>query len=663
MLTTKLPNPEVSKMVNVSLSEMINKIGAREWVVTELKIMDELTGQAKRRKIYFSDLNNVYRNWIQTLLINRYPYTDALGGLAYPFQTLNGYLQAGRRIIKYLKQQSTKKRQLKNWDRDDLANFLQHTSIKPDGTFYSYEFVRMIFLVLQDSYSLKHKIDGISVLVNSHFFKKVCVSSSKSMGINFHVWTRGNTLGLMPCSVATLLMADAIRTIRSKDTKFAEVYFESLKSGRFTDGNSLFQRIKKNPRLDAFTTIKLRSNQKQPNTIQHNSHQRRVNFVKKLRSIEPSLTEFPFKSHKQLSDYVKHIWGACITILLALTGMRLSELHSIRSNQLEYREVFDAETRTWSIVDAAIYSRIIKTGGGLIAKRGLSPMGIEVFKLINNLSWIDKPSHDLLLFEPSFDNCYKYLSGEWAKKSITAQTLRILFKQYYAYFLSRAHESVRKACPRATPHGLRHFKAAFTLRKFDGAINEVEAAIRQEFRHHYHHTQVYTQNKLNEQEQAYVEQEFVGEFVRRILINDPNDHWVGPGAARLRHCAEKILDGQPIELLSIEEFVEFVEALNEQVHSLKLHSYGCCVVLNENIKDAKCGTKYNIVQTGDASSEVCFGCSNFALSKLCHEHEFKLNKQRWQEVADDLTLTRLKLNKKAQALLQQLDKLDHEMNG
>ena len=465
---------------------------------------------------------------------------------------------------------------------------------------------------------------------------------------------------MVPMSVGTLLLADAIKLIRSKKCQLLQCYFDAFRDEKLSrtmlcGSESSPKSIFRSNIAEFLITAKI--NPLSGVSAHSKYDKQRQDFVNRLHNIEPNITDFPFKSQNEINNYLSEIEGACLTILLAVTGMRISECHSVCANWIEAIEYLDVNG-IWT-KDAIFKSKIIKTGGGIIAKRGLSPIGIEVFELLNKLSWVDKEEARVQLFAPTYTTSWMQATlPKNAKSSVSKSTLRRRLQEYYQQFVVRTHHSVAETFPHIKPHNLRHLKMAFALRKFDG---DIESAIKQEYRHHDHHTQTYSRNRLNEEEIIHVKQEYVQNVVKRILINDPNDKWVGPAIKKVRTLAEKLLNGLNIEMLSLEELAQFHQDIYKSVHSMTFHSYGICFVLNDNIKAAKCGVRDNVVRTGSANSKLCHGCGNFGVNSKSHENNLKTNKARWQDTASSEIIASFPIVAEAIAMVKSIEKLQAEL--
>jgi len=629
-----------------------NQLGQQTWVIIN-------KADDKPINLHFSDFSDSERLWAQHLILHDFPYQDLRGTLRYAFSTISVRLRGIKVMVAYLQQQPSDKQQLSNWAMPDLVAFVGAIAIK-DNKLVSVSSIRPSLGAVIASHAKRYELDGFPLAVPQTFIQKVVTPLCERFGLSYSDWEQGGSHGTVPMPVATLLLADAIKLIRSSKCKLLKCYFTAYRKKSLTTAMLTASKPSKGGIFNADIATFIEPSQVSSLTG-GNSHTKtdamRIDFVKILHDIEPGMSDFPFKSREKISEFVHEIEGACLAILLSVTGMRLSECHSVGADWLDAIEFLDVNG-TWT-KDAILRSKINKTSGGIIAKRGLSALGIEAFELLNALSWVDKQALGLKLFAPT------YGSG-WLRKTIKSNavttviinTLRNRLQAYYRRFVQRAHQSVAEAYPYIKPHALRHLKMGFALRKFDG---DVEAAIKQEYRHHDHHTQAYSRNQLNDEEISYVKREYVQDVIRRILINDPADRWVGPAMKRVRSVASKLLDGQNIELLSLPELAEFYDAMNDCVHSMTWHSYGLCFVMHDTLKLAKCGVKDNLVKAGDASSLLCSGCTNNGASAKAHYHDLELNKRRWQDTADCEIIARFSIVADAKKVVRNIEKLQADM--
>ena len=636
-------NSSTENIIHIKKIEKINCLGANVWSIIDLSTETE-------RKIHFDDLNEKDLIWVQNILLCSFPFQDARGTLRYAVNTIKAQTGALKALIKIV----NKKKSLASWKIFDVTEAIRERSIL-NGNIQSSATIRQFIKAINSSYELRYIQDGISFELPDSYLAKVMTPICASFETTLSQWERPIN-DMLPMSVGTILLSDAIKTIRSTNCKMLQTYFKAYRYGvisrAYFKSGSVKSVLKCD--LESFTTI---GNFQGEENIAKND--RRIKFVQTLKEIDPTISDFPFKSFKDITEAVKHVEGACLVLLLAVTGMRISECHSINSDWIESIRYLDINNE-WT-EDAIFKSKIIKTSGGIVAKRGLSFIGIEVFNVLNALSWVDKEELGLQLFAPTF-------IGPWTdsvilpstQKTVSKCTLRKKLQAYYKKFLLRCQKSVSESFNHLNPHDLRHFKMAFALRKFDG---NVEEAIKQEFRHHNHHTQAYSINKLNSLEAEQVKNEYIIEIVRRILINDPNDRWVGPTVKKVRSLALKLLDGRNIEFLSIKDLAEFHQDMQSHVHAMTFHSYGICFVLDSGVNVAKCGVKDNIVRTGDANSKDCHGCSNFGVNSKSHETNMRLNKARWKATANCQTISNFPIVNKAREIVRSIEKLEAELES
>ena len=629
----------------IKTQEVINQLGQSKWILND-RSTDELTN------LHFRSIDEKYLIWTQKMILHEFPYQDEYNTLSYAESTMRTHKKGIEKLLTQLNKLEGPKKLLNNWTVKDVTSCIKDTAVN-DGELMSNGTVRSLLWALKTSYSMRHKQDGIGFSIPNDTLVKVMQPILEDFDLTYLQWERGGSHGMVPIPVATLMLADSIKLIRSEKCKLLQCHFTSFRDKTISlamiDGTAHKKSIFKDNISDF---IKLN-----PKSTHNKPQKKRLEFVKKIHAINPELTDFPFKSFSQINDCVEEIHGACLAILLSVTLMRISECHSVGADWMEAVEYLDVNGK-WT-ADAILKSKIIKTGGGIIAKRGLSPLGVEVIELLNTLSWVDKEALELKLFVSTY-------KGNWArtnisgniKRALSKATLRKRLQSYYHQFVERAHTSVAEDFPDIVPHNLRHLKVAFALRKFDG---NVEDALKQEMRHHNHHTQAYSRNKLNDEEVAIVKSEYVSEVVKRILINDPEDKWVGPSIKKVRKLAEKLLDGKNIEMLTLLELAEFHQEFNENVHSMTFHSYGCCIVLNDEIKVAQCTVKDNIVIAGSANSEKCHKCTNFCINNKSHEHNMSINKARWQDTANCEIIASFPIVQEAKKIVKRIEMLEAEL--
>lgn len=635
---------------NPSMKILRNKVGDKVWLVTDLA-----TG--KDWNLHFKDFNERDRLWLQAIILYKFPYSDAKNHLNYASATVARLFHSCKRLINYLAKLPSEKQILQNWLMPDVVQFIQTISRYDDGSLKSNSYTFSVYNALELTYHLHREQDGLPFKLTKGLFREAMAPILKALDKSYTEWENGSSRQMLPMSVGTLLLADAINCIRSTQCKLLQCFFQAHRDGLvsynvFANPN---RRGAFNSNIPEFLSINS-SSRKSSSGRRH--YENRVEFVNRLHEIDPDLTDFPFKCGDTINNYCAEIEGACAIILLAVTGMRGIEMHSIKANWIESIDYLDVSGE-WT-VDAIFKSKINKTSGGIIAKKGLSPLGVEVFELLNKLSWVDKEFHGLDLFSPTYKSKFgKTKKPKDTRSSYNKNTLSRRIIDYYDGFVARSHTSVKESYPNITPHALRHYKMAFGLRKFDGNVEEM---ISQEFRHHKRlHTPVYAKNKLNEEEEAYTKREYVQEIVKRILINEPNDRWVGSSATKVRKAAQNLLSGQDIELLSLQELALFHEEMQESIDTMKFHSYGLCFVMKDSKRQAKCGIQDNIVKTGDANSKTCYQCVNFCVNNKSHYAELDMNRRRWQATANDPLLSKFPLANVAKLIVKKIESLQTKL--
>lgn len=630
----------------VKPTEAINQLGQPIWIIKDRSTSVLIN-------LHFRTIDEQYIVWAQKMILHEFSYQDAYNTLSYAHATIQNKLNGIKVLVALLGKQTDEKKLLKNWTLEDVATAIKDTVVT-DDTLMSTGTFRNLIGALKSSFKMRYKQDGIDFNIPTNFPAKVMAPILKGFGLTNSQWEAGGSHDMIPMSVATLLLADAIKLIRSEKCLLLQEYFIAFKGKRLTTAiitdsgrmKSIF-----NSNISDFTEYNPK--------VRDIASQQRMDFVNKLHEINPELKDFPFKSHKQMKKFIEEIQGACITALLSVSLMRISECESVKADWMESIEYLDTNGE-WT-VDAILKSKIIKTGGGIVAKRGLSRLGVEVIKLLNTLSWVDKEALGLQLFAPTHESGWmRKTRPRGIQLTLSKGTLRARLQSYYRKFLARSHESVAKDFPHVVCHSFRHLKMAFGLRKFDGAV---EAAIKQEMRHNNPHTESYSRNKLNAVEAAIVRRDFVSEVVQRILVNNPEDIWVGPAIKKVMKLAQKLLDGRNIELLSLVEFAELHEKINDNVQSVTFHSYGACVVLNGEIEIAQCSVKDNIVVAGSATSSKCYICTNFCVNNMSHEHNMKINKARWQDTADCEIIASFPIVAEAKRIVKHIERLEDEMEA
>lgn len=438
-------------------------------------------------------------------------------------------------------------------------------------------------------------IDGVTCDLPTNFLQTSLEDVLIENGTSFYEWTKGGSWESIPITVTMMLLANAIDLLRSSTTKFLVAYFNQQRSELRVGMRSLFV----NSYFSYFCKYgKMRS------TCQESKDA----FIALKASIDDTIgnkeTGFPL-SHEVINEHCRNVHDACIVIMLALTGVRVSELTSVCSD--DYKQEVDG---TW-----VFNSELIKTNFGLSEVRTMSGLVAEAASTLVDLSYVTKKNRLDGQALPLFGRYYNRDDFDTDSnirdvlRSTSGGSFRYRLNKYYQHFLEDFEGDIELLCPSIHPHRFRHSFVEFALRRFDGNVIE---AIRQHFRHHAgsYFTHCYTDNKLSEEVKNSLERAYIRELLERMVDGGESEDFTGPAAAYVKRIAKDI------NYLDISEVDAFIEELSEEYELLAAHEYGFCLVRKETRHLAKClnkKTQIPILENG--CFELCSGCANSMHSK------------------------------------------------
>ena len=317
---------------------------------------------------------------------------------------------------------------------------------------------------------------------------------------------------------------------------------------------------------------------------------------------------FPFETCGEVNVYCKLVYGAALVVFLCLSGARISELRSVRRDDL----------RTDDSGDIWFTSGIDKTNHGLGTERPISGFVMEAFNALSALSLF--PEDDPGLFEyhkllshsskKALSEGYKPFKRNYAKTDMKSDvdpetTSNALF-DFFAFALQTLDESFADELSDASPHAFRHVFGEFSIRRFDGPVKEF-------LRNHYRHsvrsymTGHYQGGKVKEEvDPEYYARGYLRELMGRELlaINEDGRELFGPIGKFIRSAVMEFKGMNPADLDA-----EFDEILAQFTGSVEPHEYALCVPRKETIESSACfDKKTKTMKTKGAQWTVCGGC-------------------------------------------------------
>lgn len=490
--------------------------------------------------------------------------------------------------------------------------------------------VDYIFLVLSKcaGFYRKGKMhDGLSfALHHDTLVLNTVTTELEQHDVTYDKWISCESYTSIPLPIAMAFLGESIEIIRSENTKFLCEFYSAMRSPDLTISSQVL--FYKSSSIMAYMNGTSKRNdipykKGLPHNAPHNFYGR-IDHLKGLfekYKIDIS-AGFPFTEGK-LSEMVQVVYDACAVILLCITGMRISELASLEADSFE--KLFDDV--------AAFSSRIKKTNHGISTCRDISPIGVEVSDILNQLSFIDKkewvyqnkPIHLFartfrpLLFRELPKLLEKQESRIAPKHSITCvNSFSVHLSIAYERFLVKYSE-FKEIHPHVHPHQFRHTFAEFALRRFEGDVWE---AVRRHFRHAFksQHTHHYLFGKLNDEILNIATQDYMKELLKKIIKeqaskkidSDFHADLIGGSA----YYISKAFDLDNLLLLSPEEMDNYVDDVAENFNKVEAHEYGYCLVRKDIANQANCyDKKTGFPNTSFGESKLCLSCPNFIASE------------------------------------------------
>ncbi|MFJ3051931.1 hypothetical protein [Pseudomonas nitroreducens] len=466
------------------------------------------------------------------------------------------------------------------------------------------------FRHLYKSYQEGINPDGPERLVTQPVITNILKSDIETLNLDFQEWMNSKNYGSIPFVVANLLMCDAIEMIRSLRTKQLIEYFKIYReSGRPDLIKKLWVSSKNSIKLYRFTT-----------NIEYlyrafGGDSRKMLDCKKLilipldesfREMCGASYKFPWPRYLDLQRDYQNALIACYIVFLFVMGKRGGEVRPLCANDIHIPEC-RSNSATYS-------SRNFKTNQGTPSTQGVTDSIAEALETLLNLSYSDIRGTDAPLFTciPYIDDVAK-LNG----KISTSHFARLL-QDYYEGFIQRAESrieiNIKDIHPNISAHQFRHTFAEFSLRRFDGNVEEL---LRQTFRHGDHTKWIknYTADKLDEETKQRLNKEYIMELIPRILRDQESlgHDYVGGMAAYINSAI------RPRTLhMSPSEFEKYIYEVAEDYISITPHEYGWCLLHRIFATQAKCSKDGVTPNPRGTTAKNCNGCINFVSSRKAH---------------------------------------------
>jgi hypothetical protein len=466
---------------------------------------------------------------------------------------------------------------------EDIKAICQKLMVKSDGSLYSQGQAHVLASFLRktmDHYKLGDLSDGISCELPVKLIESLFKEFVESKGLIYAEWCKRGSLNKLPIHVALIFLSDNIKILEMESTSFLVDFFKFQKSEKKVDSSYIFNQY--NSALSHLMAIKFSP---EKSVVEYSK--RILNHYHKpaIKNEYESLCELAelFHSHGYAYDTLplkvdiirecQKVFDAAIVVVFMLSGFRISEVVSIKSNSC-FNDRFGKNY---------IKTEIKKTKDGLGVVRSISGLVADAISLCNEIGYLDKEKFDC---SPFTQLCY----GSYAPpqdfnkikiKKMRKYTFSLSINRSYRKWLELQPKELRDTYPKGiSSHAFRHVFAAIALRRFDGRVSE---KIRQHFVHSYseRYTRSYTDEKLDEDVQHAAERDLIAEIIGDIAKGD--EAFYGPVAKFIRR---EILDTH--HFLTLDEFEEQIDLFSREFDGIVPHEYGYCMPRKSQMKKAQC---------------------------------------------------------------------------
>ncbi|MBD8682395.1 site-specific integrase [Pseudomonas sp. CFBP 13719] len=513
-----------------------------------------------------------------------------------------------------------------DWSRKQITEFVRAQMTKPVSSvevapLYASHKLKTLSMFINQSRNQHTEgtlPDGFQYSLNNSFKRSIMEPLLNERGMTYEEWEEGDSYGMIPLPIASIMLSDAIRLIESEDAKAAKVFF------------SVWRRHKPHPS----NCFKKQSGSK----LDRLQRYFRDKDTDKLSAVDKDMGEsfseaglahlnkLPWSSVGELSEWCKDLMKASLTILLIISGFRISEVASLRF--CDYEKI----SGEW-----VFKSSVFKTHEGFRVPRVLHDLTALAAHCLEGISYIDTTKFEMSFFHRGFmegaaSSALNKVSDirDWVTNHsrIALKTMAPWINDFYHKFTLKRYPELENECATLSAHQCRHTWAAFALRRMDG---NVEERIREHFLHSRGSsmTKAYTKLKLNEAVRNSQEDDYLKEIIKRISKKDIEDQFIGPAARRILKSIGEI------ETLTIEELNEKIESFAASIGRLSATEWGFCVFFYGSEQSAKCYDPVSRLPDIDGGSgpTICCGCPNGMHNKLHAENLTRIGIQH-QYISD-----------------------------
>ncbi|WJV23203.1 MULTISPECIES: hypothetical protein [Pseudomonas] len=452
--------------------------------------------------------------------------------------------------------------------------------------------------------------DGPERLVTQPVITRYLKEDLSALNLDFQDWQNANSYGSIPFVVANLLMVDAIKTLRSSRTRQLLTYFKiTRETGRLDLVSKIWGSDNNKIRKFRFTSNIDHLIQPFGGDSRESVECKSLILIplhNELQSSFGSGYRFPWPRYNDLQNDHQRVMLACYIIFLFIMGKRGGEVRPLRA--------CDISVPRYRSNSATVTTPNFKTNDGIRSTQGVTDFIEEAFETLIGLFYTDIRDTETPLFSTlPFLNSTDKPNGK-----VSHSHLCRLLQDYYLEFIERATNQVeiniRQIHPQISPHQFRHSFAEFSLRRFDGNVEEL---LRQVFRHGANLKWIknYSADKLDEEIGQRLNQEYIRELVPRVLRdrNTLENDFVGGMAVYIN----TVIRPQTLHMTP-SEFEKYLDEIARDFVSVTPHEYGWCLLHKLFATQAQCSLDGITPSPRATTSKKCNGCVNFLSSRRAH---------------------------------------------
>lgn len=394
----------------------------------------------------------------------------------------------------------------------DITEIIIEFACKPGGDFWKTRTVgnfAYIFAMLEESRRKGWTTDGISIQLPSiRHLVELLRPTIEDAGVPFDEWLEAGSWHKLTIDSALYVLNKQIEVIEDPIIAFLIEYYDFQRSSEKVPPNSIYR---PGTFYESFISIARdiqESSEKYQNLKGSNDYKLASIFVRHgFINTDGSVNErFAPKMFWLTPKYVKN---AALFITTAMTGIRVSELATIRYPMFELSGT------------VRFMSRLIKTDRGTPRNRSISKHAYAAIDAAAKLSYLPIARNDVSPFSNSHFQVFFDGSPESCKFSLqpSKESLGVRLTKIYEDTIKNNIEEAKSFPSSASPHALRHIFAAVAVRCFSDDVREF-------VRRHFGHadgsqfTKHYVENKLDDAIVSATESEFFKTFISEIGGDD-----------------------------------------------------------------------------------------------------------------------------------------------